>query len=160
MTDLLRAVAQAGVDLSNKIDRPVSLVSLYDKDNINSLALSAGYLRLCLEKSIGEEINIIDDRLSKIKKDLFFFGDLILMDDDKDMVRVDKDSFKTLNLKENTLYKVKVKVSEHNVEHESVLFTGFNNGAYCVVYNNTYDYPVPFDKIYSIKILQELTPIK
>lgn len=150
MTDLLRAVAQAGVDLSNKIDRPASLVSFYDKD-INSLALSAGHLRLCLEKAIGEEINIIDDRLSKVKKDL----DKVI--DDAGMVRVDNDSFKTLNLKENTLYKVKVKVSENNVEHESVLFTGFNTGSYCVVYNNTYDYPVPFDQIYSIKILEELT---
>jgi hypothetical protein len=41
--------------------------------------------------------------------------------------------FKELKLKEHSLYKVKVKTTENNVEHKSVLFTGFKSGGYCMV---------------------------
>lgn len=68
--------------------------------------------------------------------------------------------FKQFNLKEHTLYKVRVKVSEHNIEHEAFLFTGFKTGAYCVVYTNSYEHPEPLNKIHSMEILQELTNIK
>jgi len=59
--------------------------------------------------------------------------------------------FNTLKLKEHSIYKVTVKVSENNVEHTSILFTGFKTGSYSTVYNNSYDYPIDLNKCYSIK---------
>jgi len=60
------------------------------------------------------------------------------------------------NLEENTVYHVKVKCSKNNVEHEAIFFMGFKSGAYCVVYNNSYDAPVPISEIYSLQIINKL----
>jgi len=57
-------------------------------------------------------------------------------------------------LKEHSLYRVMVKIKASNVEHESILFTGFNTGSYWVIYNNNYDIPVNFTDIYCIKIIE------
>ena len=64
--------------------------------------------------------------------------------------------FKALKLEENTLYKVRVKTNAQNVEHDSFLFTGFRNGNYCMVVNNTYESPVRLQDVYSIKVIKKL----
>ena len=61
-----------------------------------------------------------------------------------------------LKVKEHSLYKIKVKITENNVEHNSYLFTGFTTGGYCYVYNNTYEYPVKIQDVFSIKIIKKL----
>jgi hypothetical protein len=66
---------------------------------------------------------------------------------------------KGTKLKEHTLYKILVKVSPNNVEHESFLFTGFESGSYCMIYNNSYEHPISLKDIYSFKVLQELTQL-
>lgn len=73
------------------------------------------------------------------------------------MTELSNNPFTQLNLKEHTLYKVKVKISKDNVEHESFLFTGFKTGSYCMVYNNNYEYPVKLQDVHSMEILKELS---
>ena len=65
--------------------------------------------------------------------------------------------FNTLKLEEHSIYLVKVKTTENNVEHEAVLFTGFKTGSYCEVYNNTYEQPIKLQKIYSLTIIKKIT---
>jgi len=65
--------------------------------------------------------------------------------------------FKNLNLDERSVYSVMVSCSRGNPEHKAILFTGFNSGQYCRVYNNTYDAPIKMMEIYSIKIIEQLT---
>lgn len=64
--------------------------------------------------------------------------------------------FRELNLEEDSIYLVNVKTTENNIEHESVLFTGFKTGGYCVVYHNSYTTPVELRKIYSITTIKKL----
>lgn len=64
------------------------------------------------------------------------------------------------NLKEHSVYKVNVKCSENNLEHTAMLFVGFKTGAYCYVYNNTYDAPIPLKNIHSLQIIKFLTKTK
>lgn len=68
--------------------------------------------------------------------------------------------FEALKLKENTLYKVKVKVTNNNLEHTAFLFTGFKTGAYCEVYTNSYEQPIKMMSCYSIKVSKKLSKIK
>ena len=68
-----------------------------------------------------------------------------------------KELFKKLNLKEHSYYLIECKVSKNNVEHKSILFTGFNTGAYCMIYNNSYDFPLKLKDFYSIKIIKKLS---
>lgn len=68
--------------------------------------------------------------------------------------------FDVLDLKENTIYKVKVKVRSDNPEHNAILFTGFKNGDYCEVYSNNYDAPIKMMDLYSIKVIKKLTTLK
>lgn len=68
--------------------------------------------------------------------------------------------FKALKLKENSLYKVSVKTTEHNVEHTAFLFTGFKTGSYCEVYTNSYEQPIKMMNCYSIKVSKKLSKIK
>jgi hypothetical protein len=70
------------------------------------------------------------------------------------------DLFKTLGLTEHTLYKIRVKTTSANVEHEAYLFTGFENGSYCKIYNNTYDHPIDMMEVYSMKIIKKLSTLK
>ena len=65
--------------------------------------------------------------------------------------------FKNLNLDERSVYSVMVSCSRGNPEHKAILFTGFNAGQYCKVYNNTYDAPIKMMEIYSMKIIEKLT---
>lgn len=64
--------------------------------------------------------------------------------------------FALLQLDEHCLYKVGVKTTKENVKHRAFLFTGFKTGAYCVVYNNSYEAPVPMQSLYSIELILEL----
>ena len=64
--------------------------------------------------------------------------------------------FEEFKLEEHALYKVKVKINENNVEHESFLFTGFNTGSYSTIYNNSYEQPVELKNIYSLEIIKQL----
>lgn len=68
--------------------------------------------------------------------------------------------FEALDLLENTAYLVLVKSTSQNPTHEAVLFTGFKNGNYCEIYNNSYDKPLKMMDIYSIKILKKLHTFK
>jgi hypothetical protein len=68
--------------------------------------------------------------------------------------------FKTLKLKEHTLYKVKAQSNENNPKHTAFLFVGFKSGGYCTVYTNNYEQPMDFNKVYSIQITKKLTKIK
>lgn len=63
-------------------------------------------------------------------------------------------------LKKNSVYEVKVKCSENNLEHNAIFFMGFKTGAYCMVYTNSYDAPIPIKEIYSMTIIKLLTTIK
>ncbi len=67
-----------------------------------------------------------------------------------------EDLFSILHLEEDCVYKVAVKIKASNPEHIAFLFTGFKNGNYCYIYNNTYDGPVSIDEIYSIKKIKKL----
>lgn len=64
--------------------------------------------------------------------------------------------FEKLGLDERAIYLVEVKCSPSNSRHKSILFTGFKNGSYCEVYNNTYDAPIPLNKLHSIKIVKKV----
>lgn len=64
--------------------------------------------------------------------------------------------FDQLKLKEHSIYKVRVKVSSDNVPHQAILFTGFNNGSYCEVYNNSYEHPIKMMHCDSIEIIESL----
>lgn len=68
--------------------------------------------------------------------------------------------FKALKLKEHTLYRVTVKTSPNNVEHNAFLFTGFKTGSYCEIYTNSYDSAIPMRKMHSIEIDKKLSKIK
>lgn len=68
--------------------------------------------------------------------------------------------FYDLDLNENCLYSCYVKTTESNVEHKSFLFTGFKTGAYCYVYNNSYEIHTDFRKCYSIRNIKFLSTIK
>lgn len=68
--------------------------------------------------------------------------------------------FDTFQLKEHSVYAVKVKGTYNNPEHEAILFTGFRNGNYCCVFNNTYDAPIPMMNLYSMKIVKYLYSLK
>lgn len=68
--------------------------------------------------------------------------------------------FDLLNLKEHSVYKVRVKHKANNPEHEAILFTGFKCGNYCEVYNNSYDTATSMMDLYSMKIIRFLTELK
>ena len=68
--------------------------------------------------------------------------------------------FKELELEEHTLYQVKVKRTQNNVEHTAYLFAGFSSGGYCMVYSNTYEHPVGMQRCYSIKVSKKLVELK
>ena len=67
-----------------------------------------------------------------------------------------EDVFNELDLKENTTYLIKVKHSSGNIQHKAILFTGFRNGNYCTIYNNTYEGPADMMKAYSIIMVRKL----
>lgn len=74
---------------------------------------------------------------------------------------IKKEKFKLYDLLlEDSVYKVMVQVSASNVEHMAILHTGFKNGNYWIVYNNSYDNIVNFKEIYSIRILEYLCKLK
>lgn len=79
-------------------------------------------------------------------------------------IKVEINSIKTLfsilGLEENTLYKVAVKCRANNPEHVAFLFTGFKNGNYCEIYNNSYDSPISLESVYSIKKIKKLAKTK
>lgn len=75
-------------------------------------------------------------------------------------VKKAEEVFDKLKLEEHSLYKVLVKVTPSNAAHEAVLFTGFKNGGYCVVYNNTYDGPIDMMKLYRMKVVKKLGKLK
>ena len=68
--------------------------------------------------------------------------------------------FKALKLKEHKVYKIRVKTTANNIAHSAILFTGFNTGSYCEVYNNTYDAPISLHDVYSIYAVKELCSLK
>jgi len=68
--------------------------------------------------------------------------------------------FEELNLKEHTLYEIKVSWGKSNPIHQAFLFTGFKTGSYCEVYTNNYDEPENMSRAYSIEIVRELAEIK
>lgn len=70
-----------------------------------------------------------------------------------------EDIFKHFKLEESSVYLVKVKCRADNPEHKSILFTGFENGNYCEIYNNTYDCPIKMDSVYSMKVIKKLTTL-
>jgi len=59
-------------------------------------------------------------------------------------------------LQENSVYRVQVKTTSANVKHESILLTGYKNGSYWVVVNNSYGGEVQFRDLYSIRIEEYL----
>ena len=67
--------------------------------------------------------------------------------------------FEELGLEEHTLYRVSVKILSISVEHNSFLFTGFNTGTYCQLYNNTYDCPLKLEDVCSITIEEKLSKV-
>lgn len=86
----------------------------------------------------------------KIKPD--WFKDRVFMSEDIPVLHA--------KLQGSSAYLVSVKITKENVEHKAILFTGFSNGAYWSIYNNSYDNgPSKFDDIYSIKIIKLLTKI-
>lgn len=66
-----------------------------------------------------------------------------------------KELFKELNLEENSLYLVEVQKRSTNPAYKSFLFTGFKNGNYCYVYNNSTG-QTPLEDFFSIKIIKKL----
>ena len=68
-----------------------------------------------------------------------------------------KDIFEHFNLKENSVYSVRVKTKTTNPEHKAILFTGFENGNYCTIYSNNYGDPIDMMSVYSMKIIKLLT---
>ena len=54
--------------------------------------------------------------------------------------------FRDLKLKEHTVYKVKVSLRSGNPHHWSLLWVGFDNGAYNYLMNNTYEENIPVGK--------------
>lgn len=68
--------------------------------------------------------------------------------------------FEKYKLEEHTVYKVKVKLSENNVMHTALLFTGFKNGNYTVIYTNTYEAPHSFVDVYYMEVLEKLTKLR
>lgn len=71
-----------------------------------------------------------------------------------------KDVFKHFKLKENSVYLIRVKCSSANVEHDSILFTGFENGAYCEIYSNSYDNGIDMMNVYSMKVIKKLATLR
>lgn len=72
-------------------------------------------------------------------------------------------------LEDNTVYLVEVAISENNIIHNSLLWTGFTeSGGYCMLFNNTYNtgeiytrndrYFRIFD-VYYIKVIEKLKTI-
>lgn len=61
MSDLIFAIAEAAVKVSKTPNKEVNIIKLYQAPAINDIALSAGYMRLALEKVLGEEVEIIKD---------------------------------------------------------------------------------------------------
>jgi len=59
-------------------------------------------------------------------------------------------------LRENSVYRVEIKVSANNIKHEAILLTGFKNGNYWTIVNNSYDETVAYKSIYSIRIKEYL----
>tara|TARA_R110000772_G_scaffold35637_4_gene85808 strand:+ start:23481 stop:23729 length:249 start_codon:yes stop_codon:yes gene_type:complete len=68
--------------------------------------------------------------------------------------------WKTLNLKEHKVYKIKVKTTENNVEHIAFLFTGFKTGGYCMIYTNSYEQPIKLQEVYSVEIIKKIASNK
>jgi len=64
--------------------------------------------------------------------------------------------FNHAKLDEHSLYFIEVKISPDNVEHYSFLFTGFANGNYCEVYNNSYETAADLSTIHSFNIIKKL----
>lgn len=71
-----------------------------------------------------------------------------------------EDIFDHFKLEEHTLYLVRVKWNYSNLEHNSMLFTGFRNGNYCEIYTNNYSVPMKMVDAYSLKIIKKLTKLK
>lgn len=67
-----------------------------------------------------------------------------------------EDLFETLKLEENSVYKVLIKSNASNPAHISYLFTGFKNGNYCEIYNNTYERTLKLSGIYSLEVIKKL----
>ena len=67
-----------------------------------------------------------------------------------------KDVYSKLNLREHSAYKIKVKVSLHNVTHHAILFTGFREGGYNEIYVNSYDGPISLMQVYQIEIIKNI----
>ena len=77
----------------------------------------------------------------------------------KNLPDTSEEVFEQFNLHENSVYLVEVKTSSTNVEHRSILFTGFKSGAYCELYQNTYDRVIPMMEIHSMKVIRKLVKI-
>jgi len=84
----------------------------------------------------------------------------IYIENRETQVTSSEELFEELGLKEHTLYKVKVRFSDINVEHDSFLFTGFSTGGYCHLYKNSYEIPLSIESVWSLKIVKELSEIE
>lgn len=63
-------------------------------------------------------------------------------------------------LKNATVYSVFVKCSMHNIEHQVILFVGFNTCGYTYVYRESYSHPIDVLALYSIRIDKELITLQ
>ena len=82
------------------------------------------------------------------------------------VVVAEQTSFETLlelelQLKEKSVYEVLVKLTEDNCEHSAILFTGYKNGGYWYLYQNSYDEAISLisKNIFSLKIVKYLTTL-
>lgn len=64
------------------------------------------------------------------------------------------------DIKEFTTYLVNVSWNSGNPVHQAILFMGFKTGAYCEIYNNSYEAPSPLPEVYSLEIIKELCPLR
>lgn len=60
-------------------------------------------------------------------------------------------------LEEWSVYAVNVKHGEHNPRHAAILMTGYDTGAYAMVYNNTYDRGHPARDLHTVEVVRKLT---
>jgi hypothetical protein len=67
--------------------------------------------------------------------------------------------FKDLELEQFTLYEVIVQKTLENPPFKSFLFTGFTNGSYCTIYNNT-SAALNMINFHSIVVIKKLTSLR
>jgi len=71
-----------------------------------------------------------------------------------------EDIFEHFELQEHSVYLIRIKTKSTNVEHKSLLLTGFKNGNYCEIYNNSYDGPIKMVDVYSMKVIRKLVKME